>query len=276
MKKNKKWVEVLIYLILTLGSVITMIPFFWMLSTALKEEWQIQKWPPQWIPNPARWDNFLIVFSQLPFGSWFMNTLFITAVTMAGTLLSSTMVAYGFARYRAPARQFWFISMLATMMIPWTVMIIPQFFLFKSLGWINTFLPLMVPSFFGTAFYIFLLRQFFLTIPIDMEEAAKIDGAGTIKVLMYVLLPMVVPVLITVGIFQFNSAWNDFLHPLIYLNRSELYTLSLGINFFKSDKEVQWNLLMAASIVTLLPSLVLFFVGQKYFVQGVAMSGVKG
>ncbi|WP_261176982.1 carbohydrate ABC transporter permease [Anaerobacillus sp. CMMVII] len=249
---------------------------FWMLSTALKESWQVFEYPVRWIPDPIRWDNFITTFTSLPFGKWALNTAFITLLTIIGTLFSCTIVAYGFARFKARGKDVLFMLMLATMMLPGAVTMIPVFYLFLKLEWVNTYLPLIVPSFFGNAFFIFLLRQFFLTLPIELEEAARIDGLNTIGILYRIILPLTVPALITVAIFQFNGAWNDFMGPLIYLNKPELYTLSLGINFFKNVNETQWNFLMAASVVTMLPSLILFFLGQKYFVESITLSGIKG
>ncbi|MBS4177348.1 carbohydrate ABC transporter permease [Lederbergia citrea] len=266
-----------IYLLLISGAMIMLLPFFWMVSTSLKESWQVFSWPPKWIPDPIRWDNYITTFSSLPFGKWLINTVIITFSTIIGTLLSCTLVAYGFARFRAPGRNALFILMLATMMLPGAVTMIPVFYLFKSLGWINTFLPLIVPSFFGNAFFIFLLRQFYMTIPTELEDSAKIDGLGTFGILWRIIIPLTLPALTTVAIFQFNGAWNDFMGPLIYLSKPDLYTLALGINFFKSQNNVEWNYLMTASVVTMLPSLIIFFIGQKYFIEGISLTGgLKG
>lgn len=264
---------IFVYLLLILGSIIMLIPFFWMLSTSLKASWQIFTWPPQWIPHPIRWSNYITTFTSLPFGKWFINTVIITFSTIVGTLFSCTFVAYGFARFRAPGKHALFVIMLSTMMLPSAVTMIPVFYIFKTLGWVNTFLPLIVPSFFGNAFFIFLLRQFFLTIPRELEEAAKIDGLGPIGILWRVIFPLTMPALTTVAIFQFNGAWNDFMGPLIYLNNPDQYTLALGINFFRAHNNVQWNYLMGASLVTMLPSLILFFVGQKYFIENITLTG---
>lgn len=266
----------LLYLLLGIGSIAMLFPFMWMLSTSFKSDIQLYAWPPVWLPLPLQIENYVKAFTKLPFGLWFGNTTIITVLSVCGTLLSCTIAAYGFARYRAPGRGVLFMIMISTMMIPWTVVMIPKFFLFTQIGWVNTFLPLTVPSFFGNAFYIFLLRQFFLTIPPDTEEAAKIDGAGVFGILWHVMLPVTVPVLITVAIFQFDAAWNDFLQPLIYLNKQELFTISLGMNFFNGQFDVQWNYLMAVACVAMLPTVILFFIGQKYFVQGIALTGIKG
>lgn len=220
--------------------------------------------------------NFVHAFTVLPFGHWFINTCIITGFTIIGTLLSCTVVAYGFARFRAPGRDVLFVVLLATMMLPSTVTIIPLFIWFRDLHWINTFYPLIIPHFFGDAFFIFLLRQFFMTIPVELEESAKIDGLGTLGTLIRIILPLTLPALATVGVMQFNGTWNDFFDPLIYLDDPSKYTLAIGINFFKSEQNVQWNYLMAASTVIMLPSLILFFFGQRFYVEGITLTGVKG
>lgn len=275
--KNNNWMKsIIVYALLLLGSAVMLVPFAWMLSTSLKESFQVFSVPVKWIPSPIKWDNYITTFSGLPFGKWLGNTVFITLLNIFGTLVSCTVVAYGFARFRAKYKNALFILMLSTMMLPSSVTMIPVFYLFQSLGWMNTFYPLIVPAFFGHAFFIFLLRQFFMSIPVEMEEAAKIDGASTLGILWRVILPLTIPALVTVAIFQFNGVWNDFMGPLLYLNKPELYTLALGINFFKSQNDVQWNYLMAASIVTMLPSLIFYFVGQKYFVESITLTGSKG
>ncbi|WP_059052768.1 carbohydrate ABC transporter permease [Paenibacillus senegalimassiliensis] len=276
MLKKQPLLSILLYLLLGIGSVAMLFPFVWMVSTSFKSDIQLYAWPPVWLPLPLQVDNYVKAFTKLPFGLWFGNTALVTILSVCGTLLSCTVAAYGFARYRAPGRTALFMIMISTMMIPWTVVMIPKFFLFTQIGWVNSFLPLTVPTFLGNAFYVFLLRQFFLTVPPDTEEAAKIDGAGVFSILWHVVLPVTVPVLITVAIFQFDAAWNDFLQPLIYLNKQELFTIALGMNFFNGQFEVQWNYLMAVACVAMLPTVILFFIGQKYFVQGIALTGMKG
>lgn len=276
MLKKQPLLSILLYLLLGIGSVAMLFPFIWMVSTSFKSDIQLYAWPPVWLPLPLQVENYVKAFTKLPFGLWFGNTALVTLLSVCGTLLSCTVAAYGFARYRAPGRTALFMIMISTMMIPWTVVMIPKFFLFTQIGWVNSFLPLTVPTFLGNAFYVFLLRQFFLTVPPDTEEAAKIDGAGVFSILWHVVLPVTVPVLITVAIFQFDAAWNDFLQPLIYLNKQELFTIALGMNFFNGQFEVQWNYLMAVACVAMLPTVILFFIGQKYFVQGIALTGMKG
>ncbi|WP_228745279.1 carbohydrate ABC transporter permease [Paenibacillus sp. S150] len=276
MLKKHPVLSTLLYALLLSGAAVMLFPFVWMISTSLKSDIQLYAWPAVWLPFPLQWENYTKAFTQLPFGLWFGNTALVTLISVGGAVLSCPVVAYGFARYRARGRNLLFMVLISTMMIPWTVVMIPKFFLFTSVHWINTFLPLTVPGFFGNAFYIFLLRQFFQTIPPDTEEAAQIDGAGVLGILWHVLLPVTVPVLITVAIFQFDASWNDFLQPLLYLNRQSLFTVSLGMNFFNGQYDVQWNYLMAVACVAMLPTLILFFIGQKYFVQGIALTGMKG
>ena len=268
--------KIIAYTLLTLGSILIMIPVFWMVSSALKPNSQIFLFPPQWIPNPIQWDNFVTAMTSLPFGTYFQNTMIIEVGSIVGTVLSCSVVAYGFARLNAPGRNFWFVVLLSTMMLPGVVTMIPVYLIFRQLGWVNTFLPLIVPNFFGSAFFIFLLRQFFMTIPRDFEEAARIDGANTWQVLTRIMLPLSKPALATVTIFTFMGVWNDFMGPLIYLNKPETYTLALGLNFFKGQYVSQWNLLMAASLVMMLPLVLLFFVAQKAFIEGITLTGVKG
>lgn len=268
--------KIIAYTLLTLGSILIMIPVFWMVSSALKPNSQIFLFPPQWIPNPIQWDNFVTAMTSLPFGTYFQNTMIIEVGSIIGTVLSCSVVAYGFARLSAPGRNFWFVVLLSTMMLPGVVTMIPVYLIFRQLGWVNTFLPLIVPNFFGSAFFIFLLRQFFMTIPRDFEEAARIDGANTWQVLTRIMLPLSKPALATVTIFTFMGVWNDFMGPLIYLNKPETYTLALGLNFFKGQYVSQWNLLMAASLVMMLPLVLLFFVAQKAFIEGITLTGVKG
>lgn len=275
-KPDVVW-KTIVYILLSLGAVVMIIPLFWMISTSLKSNFEVFQYNLSWWPKHPQWHNYVDAFTSLPFGHWTLNTLLITVTTIIGTLLSCTLVAYGFSRFRARGKNALFMLMLATMMLPGTVTMIPQFIIFRDLGWMNTFYPLIVPSFFGNAFFIFLLRQFFMTLPTDIEEAAKIDGLGTLGILWKIILPLILPALTTVALFQFNGAWNDFMGPLIYLNDPANYTLALGINFFKSQNNVQWNYLMAASFVSMLPSLIIFFIGQKYFIEGISISsGMKG
>jgi len=274
-KANLLW-KIFVYVMLTLGAVVMLFPLVWMISVSLMTNIEVEH-AGVWWPAVPQWHNYIETFSTLPFGRWTMNTIIITFSTIVGALLSNTLVAYGFARFHAKGRNVLFMVMLATMMLPSTVTMIPLFIIFRDLGWVNTFRPLIVPAFFGNAFFIFLLRQFFMGLPTELEDAAKIDGLGTLGILVRIMLPLMLPALTTVAIFQFNGAWNDFMGPLIYLNRHETFTLALGINFFRGQHHVQWNFLMVASLVSMLPSLIIFFLGQKYFIEGISVSsGVKG
>jgi multiple sugar transport system permease protein len=251
-------------------------PFIWMLSTALKPEAQIFKWPPEWIPEQFIWSNFPDALTFVPFGSYVMNTLTICIWSMVGTCLSSSLVAYGFSRITWPGRNFLFIIMLSTMMLPYQVTMIPLFVLFKKIGWVGTFNPLIIPSFFGGAFFIFLLRQFFLTIPHELSEASKIDGCSEFRIFWQIIVPLARPALATVALFTFMNSWNDFMGPLIYLNDETMYTVSLGLQQFIGQYGTRWGMLMAASTVATLPIIILFFFAQKTFIQGVATTGIKG
>lgn len=253
-----------------------LIPLLWMVSTALKDRGQTWLFPPQWIPNPVRWENFPRVFEVGPFGLFIRNTLIIVFWNILGQTISSTLVAYGFARLRFPGRNVLFLLMLTTLMIPYQVTLIPTFILFKLIGWVNTFLPLTVPAFTGSAFFIFLMRQYMMTIPFDLDEAARIDGCNTFQILYRILLPLCKPPLTIVVVFTFIWVWNDFLGPLIYLNDVEKYTVALGLSLFRGRTSTNWNLLMAASLMAVLPCLVLYFFAQRRLIGGIASVGLKG
>ena len=253
-----------------------LIPLLWMISSSLKPDYEIFAVPPQLIPNPPRWANYSEALTFLPFGRYTLNTLVISAVTIVGHLLSCTVVAYAFARLRAPGRDALFLVVLATMMLPYPVTMVPLYILFRALGWINTFLPLTVPAFFGSPLYIFLLRQFFLTLPTDLEDAARIDGANTAQIIWHVILPLSRPALATVAIFTFQASWNDFLAPLIYLQNPQNYTVTLGLQFFRTSYTTNWGYLMAAALITMLPVVIVFLLSQRLFIEGIAMTGGKG
>ncbi|MDH7601653.1 MAG: carbohydrate ABC transporter permease [Armatimonadota bacterium] len=274
-RRIKPWI-VLAYAALIIGSIISLIPFFWMVTSSFKDPSKVFADPPQWWPKPWLWSNYAKAFEKMPFALYTWNTVKITATCLVGQLLSCSLVAFGFARMRFPGRDILFIVLLSTMMLPAQVTMIPVFKIFATLGWYDTFLPLTVPAFFGSAFFVFLLRQYFMTIPHEMDEAARIDGASTWQVYWRVLLPQAKPALATVAIFSFMAHWNDFLGPLIYLSTPAKRTLALGLYAFQGQYSTDWNYLMAASTVVMLPLLILFFAAQKYFIQGVVISGVKG
>ncbi len=261
---------------LIVAAIVLVLPLYWMLSTALKSPAQTFALPPEWVPNPVEWENFPRVFQEVPFGRFILNTAFIVVMNIIGELVAVTLVAYGFARLRFPGRSFLFLLMLSTLMIPYHVTLVPRFILFSKLGWINTYLPLIVPAFTGSAFLIFLVRQYMMSIPFELDEAAYIDGATRFDVFWRIILPLSRPALVLVVVFTFVGTWNDFLQPLIYLNDPELFTVSLGLSFFQGTRETDWNLLMAGSLLATIPPLVLFFIAQRQLIGGIAIEGLKG
>jgi multiple sugar transport system permease protein len=268
--------RVLVWTLLVLGALVMIMPFLWLVSTSLKEQRQIFLYPPQWIPDPVAWRNYPEALTALPFGRFVRNTVLITAITMVGVLLTSSLCAYGFARLRFPGRDTIFMVLLSTLMLPYAVTMIPQYVMFTYLGWIDTYLPLTVPFWFGGGvFNIFLLRQFFRTIPADLTDAARIDGASELRIYWQVILPLARPALTVVAIFTFINTWNDFLGPLIYLSSHDNFTIALGLATFKGMYATQWQYLMAASTVMIVPIIVLFFLAQRYFVQGIVLTGMK-
>ena len=273
--------RVLLYSTVIACAIVFMLPFLWTIGTSLKAQNELYTFPPTFVPKTFRWENYRAVFELAPFGRFLMNSVIITAAAVFGQTASAAVVAYGFSRFRFPGRNVLFLIVLATMMLPWHVTIVPSFLLFRTLGWINTFLPLIVPSFFGGGpFYIFLLRQFFLSIPRDLDEAAKIDGANSFQIFWSIMLPLSKVALATVAIFSFIEHWNEFIGPLIYLNSTDLFPVSIGLRYFLvspfTGDEPRDAILMAASLIVALPPLILFFVAQKYFVEGIATTGIKG
>jgi multiple sugar transport system permease protein/sn-glycerol 3-phosphate transport system permease protein len=270
--------RILTYILLIGGGVVIMTPFFWMISTSLKKQWDVYQFPPVWIPSPPQWQNYSQALTVYPFQTYLLNTLTIVLFTVTGTLLSCSLAAYGFARLRAPGRDVIFVVLLGTMMLPYTVTMIPVFMLFNRLHWVDTFKPLIVPSFFGSAFYIFLLRQFFLSIPRELEDAARIDGCSPLMSYWRIVLPLSKPALATVAIFTFMDSWNDFLGPLIYLSDESHRTLALALAYFQGSARIgpQMHLMMAVAFVILIPPLLLFFFAQRLFIQGIVFTGVKG
>ncbi len=276
-RRQKEWIREGISHICLLGLGVTFLfPFIWMLSTALKPEAQIFKWPPEWIPEQFIWSNFPEALTFVPFDLYIKNTLLICFWTIVGTTISSAIVAYGFSRIQWPGRNALFLVMLSTMMLPYQVVMIPLFIIFKQIGWVGSFKPLIVPAFFGNAFFIFLLRQFFLTIPHELSDAARIDGCSEFRIFWQVIVPLAKPALATVALFTFMGSWNDFLGPLIYLNDESMYTISLGLQQFTGQYGTRWGMLMAASTVATLPIIILFFFTQKTFIQGISTTGLKG
>ena len=268
--------KTLVFLIVVAASLAFIFPLFWMISTSLKLESDVFAVPPIWWPAKLEWGNYPLSFTYFPFLLYLRNTMIITVPSVVGTLLSSVLVAYGFSRVRWPGRDALFVLVLATLMIPNYVTLIPLYILFARMHWIGTYLPLIVPSFFGSAFFIFLLRQFFLQQPQDLVDAAIMDGANHLGVLWRIMLPLSKPALAVVVLFQFQNSWTDFFGPLIFLNRPETYTLSIGLYSFQSQHQTDWPPLMAASLIVIAPMIIIFFLAQRTFIEGITFTGLRG
>ncbi|PTQ54193.1 MAG: N-Acetyl-D-glucosamine ABC transport system, permease protein 2 [Hydrogenibacillus schlegelii] len=268
----------MLYAVLVGIAVVLLIPFFWMLSTALTAEADIFAWPPEWIPKHPQWHNFADAWKALPFNRYLLNTLFVVLLGLGAELASETLVAYGFARFQFPGRDVLFFVLLATMMMPFHVTLIPTYLIWQAFGLVGEFDPLVLRAWTAWGpFYVFLLRQFMLRIPRELEDAAAIDGANAWQTFWHVILPQIRPALIAVAIFAFRGYWNAFLGPLIYLTDTDKYTMTLGMYFFLggANEQPHWNYLMAMSIVVALPVLILFFAAQRYFVEGITFTGMK-
>ena len=270
-----------LYLLAAILGVVFMFPFFWTIMSSLKSIQEISRFPPVWIPEVLQWGNYTRTLTIVPFALWTYNSFFVVTLSTLGTVLSASLVAYSFARFRYRGRDVIFMITLGTMMLPAQVTLIPQFILFHKLGWINTLYPLWLPAWFGGgAFAIFLLRQFILSLPKDLDEAALIDGASYFRIFWQILLPLCKAVVATIAVISFIGSWNDFVNPLIYLQLPEKFTLAVGLNYFKNQPEMggepTQHLLMAASVMVIIPVILLFFATQRYFVQGIVLSGIKG
>ena len=268
--------KALIYCALLAGAAVLMIPLWWMLSTSVKHPKEVFAFPPTLLPEQFMWNNYTDLFIKAPFHIYIFNTTYLVIMDLIGTLFTASMVGYAFARLRWRGRDIFFVITLATMMLPATVLLIPRFIIFNEIGWTNSFKPLWVPAFFGHAFFIFLMRQFYATIPHELDSAARIDGASEFGVWWRILAPLTKPALAACGIFTFNATWNDVLGPLIYLTSESKSTLALGLMQFRGPHRTDWHYLMAASVVAMLPVLIIFFFAQKYFIQGVTITGIKG
>jgi multiple sugar transport system permease protein len=267
----------ILYGILIFLSIVYLMPLYWMISTSLKRTGSEMVFPPQWIPNPVVWSNYIEVFDQLPLILYIRNSVTIALTATIFGVLTASLAGYGFARIKFPGRDFFFACCIASLMLPEIVTLIPEFIMFRYIGWVNTFLPLIVPwSLAGSAFAVFLFRQYCLTIPIELDEAARVDGAGTIRIWWMIILPLSKAVLATLAILSFTHHWNEFLRPLIYLGRPDLRTLALGLRAFRGEYQLAWNYMMAVALIMLIPILVLFFLAQRQFVQGIVMTGIKG
>jgi multiple sugar transport system permease protein len=277
-RRQEMFIRVGATVILVIGLIAVLFPLAWMLSTSLKTRAEVAKFPPVWIPAIPQWDNFRQALTGAnPFGRYFINTMFYSLSVMLAELLSCSFIAYGFARLRAPGKNWLFMLVLATMMLPGWVTLIPQYIMFSKFGWLDSYKPLIVPHFFGSAYLIFLLRQFYRQLPKDYEEAALIDGANYLGIWARIFLPLSLPALGAVSILSFMFHYRDYGGPLIYLNSESLYPVSLGLTQFRAPfGGTAFHLLMAASLVTIIPPIVVFFVAQRYFIQGIVVSGVKG
>jgi multiple sugar transport system permease protein len=265
------------YAIILPLSALFIVPWVWMISTSLKSPAELAIWPPVWIPNPIRWDNYLLALQQAPFLRYLLNTLTIAIPSVIGAVVSNALVAYGFARVRWPGRDTVFALVLATLMLPGFVTFIPLYVTFRQLNWIDTYLPLVVPTFLGNAFFIFLLRQFLMRIPEELSDAARVDGASEWRIFVRIILPLAKPALAVVALFQFLGSWNDYFGPLIYVNDQSKYTIALGIANMQSSygfSNFAW--IMAATCMSVLPIIVLFFFAQRTFIEGIALTGLKG
>lgn len=269
-----------VWLVLVTGACVMSLPFLWLVSSSLKTELAVFRYPPQWIPHPPQFQNYVEAWTHRPFGLYLQNTFVIMALCQIGILVSASLCAYGFARIDFPGRDGWFVVVLATLMLPPIVTMIPQYVIFSRMGWVNTILPLTVPAFFGGgAFNIFLFRQFFRTLPLELADAARIDGAGEFGIYTRIMLPLAKPALATVAVFTFIAVWNDFMGPLLYLSRNpDGFTVALGLAMFRAAflGRTRWDLLMAASTMMLLPMIVMFFLAQRQFIQGIQFTGIKG
>lgn len=276
-------VEALKYVVLLTLSFTFVLPLVWMFVSSIKNDSQVYTIPPIWLPNPALWENFWNAWTTYDFNLFAFNTLVRLAIpTTIGVTVSSAVVAYGFSRIRWKGRDALFFVCLATMMVPYAVTMVPLFIVFKNLGWVNTFLPLVVPAFFGSPYFIFMLRQFFMTIPVDLSEAARIDGANEFQIMAQIILPLTKSALTVVALFQFMGAWNDYLGPLIYLRRADQYVLALGLADLRRTitgtgaAPLAYPYLMAVSTIVTAPILIAFFLAQRTFIEGISLTGLKG
>lgn len=277
MKRKRILGHLAVHLVLILVGLFFLLPFIWMLSTALKSDQQIFANPPIWIPTPLMWENFVEAVTVFPFFRYMGNTLWISVMDVLGTVITCPLVAYGLSRLEWKGRDFLFFLTISVMMIPHEVTMIPQFIMYSRLGMVGTYLPLYLSAFFGgRPFMIFLLRQFFMNLPRDLEDAARIDGASELSIYARIILPLVVPGILTVSLFRFMNSWNDFIGPLLYINENDKFTLTIGLQMFTTQYKTDWSLLMATSLLISLPVIVIYFVVQKRFIEGITFSGIKG
>jgi len=275
-RERELLIKLLSYVVLSVGAFTMLVPFFWMLSTSFKDPHGIFKMPPQWIPDPFTTENYVKIWEKTDLARGFVNSMIIAVVSTAGEIFTSTLAGYAFARIRFKGRNVLFGLLLSTMMIPGVVTMIPAFILFKNLGWIDTWYPLIVPLLFGSSFAIFLCRQFFATLPEELADAGKVDGANQFQIYWSIFLPQAKPIIATLAVLGFIARWNDYLGPLIYVRSSDKYPIALMLTTLNTMYERQWTLLMAGSMIALLPIIILFVTLQRYFIESIALTGIKG
>jgi ABC-type glycerol-3-phosphate transport system permease component len=282
LRGSKTWNERLqtavTHAVLAIGAIIVMIPLAWMLSTSLKAPHQVTKFPPIWIPNPVMFSNYVraVTIFPVPFWVFIRNSLFLSLSNVVGSVVSNSIAAFAFARLRFRGSRVLFFVVLSTMMLPQQVTMIPLFILFSKLGWVNSYKPLIIPQFFCNAYFIFLMRQFYATIPKELDDAAKIDGCSILGLFFRIMLPLAKPAIGIMAIFEFSGSWNWFLWPLIYLSKMETYPLAIALQQLRAAHGVLWSELMVVSFIAMLPPLVLFFIAQKSYIQGIVITGIKG
>lgn len=265
----------MVYGICILIGITMLVPFLWMISTSLKTQYDAVKIPPVWIPSPIHWENYVKLFTEQPMLKFLLNTVKIVVFVILGQLFFSSLCAYAFARIPFKGRGFLFLLYIGTLMVPGQVTMIPTYLIFGRLGLTDSHVPLILPAFFS-AFGVFLLRQFFLTLPRELEESAEIDGCNPFQIYLRIMLPLIKPAIMTLTVFTLMGTWNDYLGPLIYLSTPEKFTMTLGIAYFKGTYTAQWNMMMAGAVISVIPILIVYLFGQKYFVEGIAFSGIKG
>ncbi len=274
-RRRIPWLKIISHVVLAAGAITMIAPFVWMVSTSLKSDQQAYVFPPVWIPSPVMWSNYPRTWEALPFNVFILNSVIVSVLVTLGQLATCSLGAFAFARLHFPGRDKLFLLYLATMMVPFQVVMIPLFVLMRTFRWIDTYPALIVPMIFS-AYGTFLLRQFFLTIPNELEDAAKIDGCGYFRIYWNIMLPLSKPALATLGIFVFMWSWNNFLWPLLVTNSLTMKTLPLGLAYFLGQYTIYWNLLMVGATIALVPVLVLFFLAQRYFIEGITLTGLKG
>lgn len=278
MRKSKKRL-ISKYVLFTITAVIAVLvafPVYWLVRSSLMSDTQMFVWPLKYWPSEFRWQNYADALSRQPFFRYTLNTVTIFIFVLMGTMVTSCLAAYAFGRLDFPLKNFWFSLIIGSMIMPYAITLIPIYLGWSKLGFVNTYVPLIVPAYLGGgAFFIFLIRQFIMTLPRDLDESARIDGAGYMRILFQILLPLIKPVLAVVFIFCFLNCWNDFLGPLIYVNDPEKYTVAVGLCLFKSEYKVDWGMLMAATVIIVMPSVLIFIAGQKQLIEGITFTGMK-